>query len=186
MGNKATETGLTRAGRCVTVDWMAHVAFVFIVCALLALKWPVFGGRNIVLVMIGTLLPDIFKLYLPLRLIWANAGDALMLFHIPAGTLLVCGLCALLFEAGMRKRVFLLFAFGMMMHYALDVLLISVTGGLMLLYPLSWETWTLDLIRPNNWLGTTILVGAAALVWLVLRIWNRAGREITDDGTGDA
>ena len=104
MGNKATKTGLTRAGRCVTVDWMAHVAFVFIVCALLALKWPVFGGRNIVLVMIGTLLPDIFKLYLPLRLIWTNAGDALMFFHLPVGTLLVCGLCALLFEAGMRKR----------------------------------------------------------------------------------
>ena len=186
MGNKATETGLTRAGRCVTVDWMAHVAFVFIVCALLALKWPVFGGRNIVLVMIGALLPDIFKLILPLRLIGVNAEDALMLFHLPVGTLLVCGLCALLFEAGMRKRVFLLFAFGMMMHYALDVLLISVTGGLVLLYPLSWETWQLDLIRPNNWLGTTILVGAAALVWCVLRVWNRAGREIADERTGDA
>src|SRR5674476_1425971 len=77
MGNKATETGLTRAGRCVTVDWMAHVAFVFIVCALLALKWPVFGGRNLVLVMIGTLLTDIFKLYLPLRLIWATQGTRL-------------------------------------------------------------------------------------------------------------
>src|SRR5665647_2951139 len=120
MGNKATETGLTRAGRCVTVDWMAHVAIVFIVCALLASKWPVFGGRYLVLVMLATLLPYIFKPYLPRRLIWTNAGDALMLFHIPIGTLLVCGLCALLFEAGMRKRVFLLFAFGMMLHYALD------------------------------------------------------------------
>ena len=44
------------------MDWMAHVAFVFIVCALLALKWPVFGGRNTVLVMIGALLPDLFTL----------------------------------------------------------------------------------------------------------------------------
>ena len=74
----------------------------------------------------------------------------------------------------------------MMMHYALDVLLISVTGGLMLLYPLSWETWQLDLVRPDNWLGTTILVAVAALTWVVLRVWNRAGREITDERSGDA
>ncbi|MGZ4853371.1 MAG: metal-dependent hydrolase [Halobacteriota archaeon] len=151
---------------------MGHVAFVFIVCALLALKWPVFGGRNTVLVMIGALLPDLFKFYLPLQLIGVNAVDVLALFHIPVGTLLVCGLCALLFEAGTRKRVFLLFAFGMVTHYALDVLLISVTGGLMLGYPLSWEMWQLDVVRPNNWLGTTILVAAAFLVYGALKVRN--------------
>jgi hypothetical protein len=95
-----------------------------------------------------------------------------MLFHIPIGTLLVCGLCALLFEEGTRVRVFLLFTFGMVTHYALDVLLIHVSGGLMLLYPLSWDTWALQLVRPDNWLGTTILVAAAVLVWLVLRVWS--------------
>jgi hypothetical protein len=41
---------------------MAHVAFAFILSTLLALKWPVFGGRNTVVVMIGALLPDIYKL----------------------------------------------------------------------------------------------------------------------------
>lgn len=75
------------------MDWMAHVAFVFILCALLALKWPVFGGRNTVLVMIGALLPDIFKLYLPLRLIGVHAQDSLALFHIPVGTALVWVVC---------------------------------------------------------------------------------------------
>ena len=164
---------------------MAHVAFVFIVCALLALKWPEFGGRNTVLVMIGALLPDIFKLILPLRLIGVNAEDALMLFHIPVGTLLVCGLCALLFEEGTRGRIFLLFTFGMVMHYALDALLISVTGGLVLLYPLSWETWQLDLIRPDNWLGTTILVGTAVLVWCALK-WRRSGQPTKDEPSADA
>jgi len=154
------------------VDWMAHIAFAFILCALLSLRWPVFGGRNTVLVMIGAILPDIFKLYLPLQLFHNYAQDSLMLFHIPIGTLLVCGLCALLFEEGTRVRVFLLFTFGMVTHYALDVLLIHVSGGLMLLYPLSWDTWALQLVRPDNWLGTTILVAAALLVWLVLRVWS--------------
>jgi hypothetical protein len=145
----------------------------------------VFGGRNTVLVMIGALLPDIFKLYMPLRLIWTNAGDALMLFHIPVGTLLVCGLCALLFEAGTRERVFLLFTFGMVTHYALDALLISVTGGLVLAFPLSWETWQLDLVRPDNWLGTTILVAAAVLMWLVSQVWRRPTRPATEERSSD-
>jgi hypothetical protein len=150
---------------------MAHVAFAFILCALLALKWPVFGGRNTVLVMIGALTPDIFKLYLPLQVMGVHAQDSLALFHIPIGTALVCALCALLFEKGIRVRVFLLFAVGIVTHYALDVILINVSGGLMLLYPLSWNAWHLDLVRPDNWLGTTILVAAAILVWLVLKAW---------------
>jgi hypothetical protein len=149
---------------------MAHVAFVFILCALLAFKWPVFGGRNTVLVMIGALLPDIFKLYLPLQLLSINAQDSLALFHIPVGTALVCGVCALFFEEGTRERVFLLFAFGMVTHYALDVLLVQVARGLVLLYPLSWSNWHLDLVRPDNWLGTTILVAAALLVFGVLKV----------------
>jgi hypothetical protein len=149
---------------------MAHIAFAFILCTLLALRWPVFGGRNTVLVMIGAVLPDLFKLYLPLQMLGIYAQDSLALFHIPVGTLLVCGVCALLFEEGTRVRVFLLFAFGMATHYALDVLLIHVSGGLALLWPLSWETWALQLVRPDNWLGTTILVAAAILVWLALKV----------------
>ena len=97
-------------------------------------------------------------------------------FHILVGTLIVCGMCALLFEEGTRGRAFLSFAFVRVTPYALDVLLIGVTWGLVLLYPLSWATWQLDLVRPDNWLGTTILVAVAALVWVVLRVWNRAGR----------
>ena len=166
---------------------MAHIAFAFILCALLALRWPVFGGRNTVLVMIGALLPDIFKLYLPLQVIGVYAQDSLALFHIPVGTLLVCGMCALLFEQGTRVRIFLLFAFGMATHYVLDVLLIHVSGGLALLCPLSWQTWALQLVRPDNWLETAILVAAAILVWLVLRVRSdrRAGlAERTREATG--
>ena len=48
------------------MNWMAHIAFVFILCVLLALRWPEFGGRNTLLVMIGAVLPDTFKLHLPL------------------------------------------------------------------------------------------------------------------------
>jgi hypothetical protein len=164
---------------------MAHIAFAFILCALLALRWPVFGGRNTVLVMIGAVLPDIFKLYLPLQVLGIYAQDSLALFHIPVGTLLVCGVCALLFEEGTRVRVFLLFAFGMVTHYALDVLLIHVSGGLALLWPLSWQTWALQLVRPDNWLGTTILVAAAIFVWLVLTVRGdrRVGRATRDEAS---
>jgi LexA-binding, inner membrane-associated putative hydrolase len=165
---------------------MAHVAFAFILCAFLALKWPVFGGRNTVLVMVGALLPDIYKLWIPLSEIYVNAQNSLALFHIPIGTALVCALCALLFEEGTRAHVFSLFAIGMVTHYALDVILIYVGGGLMLLYPLSWNMWHLDLVRPDNWLGTTILVAVAILVYgaLKVRSYRRLGHgERTHDET---
>lgn len=63
-------------------------------------------------------------------------------------------------------------------HYALDVLLIHVSGGLVLLYPLSWGVWALQLVRPDNWLGTTILVAAALFAYGVLKVWGyrRVGR----------
>jgi hypothetical protein len=168
---------------------MAHIAFACILCALLALRWPVFGGRNTVLVMIGAVLPDIFKLYLPLQLLGIYAQDSLALFHIPIGTLLVCGFGALLFEEGTRVRVFLLLAFGMVTHYALDVLLIHVSGGLVLLYPLSWQTWQLQLVRPDNWLGTTILVAVAVLIYGALKFRNNRcvgrAKRAQDEMSGD-
>jgi hypothetical protein len=111
--------------------------------------------------------------------------DVPALFHIPVGTVLVCGLCALLFEAGTRKRVFLLFVLGMVTHHALDALLISVTGGLVLAFPLSWETSRLDLVRPDNWLGTTILEAAAVLMWFVSQVWRRPTRPATQESSGD-
>jgi hypothetical protein len=129
---------------------MAHIAFAFILSAFLALRWPVFGGRNTVLVMIGAVLADIFKLYLALQLLGIYAQDSLELFHIPIGTVLVCGLGALLFEGGTRVRVFLLFALGMVTHYALDGLLIHESGGLKLLYPLSWGRGS------SSWCALTI------------------------------
>jgi hypothetical protein len=52
----------------------------------------------------------------------------------------------------------------MLTHYEPDVLLIGVAGGLALLYPFTWETWHFDLIRPNNWLGTTMLVSGAGVL----------------------
>jgi len=168
------------------VDWMAHLAFVFILCTLLALKWPVFGGRNTVLAMVGAVLPDLFKLYLALPLIFT---DYLAPFHIPIGTLLMCGLGALLFEEGTRTRVFLLFTFGMATHYALDALLKHVTGGIMFLYPLSWETWQLQLVRPDNWLRTSIMVAAAVLVYGLLKVRSdrRVGRaeRATEETSGN-
>ena len=69
--------------------------------------------------------------------------------------LLVCVVCALLFEEGTRVRILLLFAFGIGAHYALDGLWIHVSGGLMLLHPLSCDTWQLQLVRPERLLQLT-------------------------------
>ena len=80
-------------------------------------------------------------MYLPFQLINIYAQDSFALFHIPVGTLLVCGSITLLSEGGTRVRLFLLF--GMVTHCALDVLFTEVSGRLP--YPVSWETWQLVL-----------------------------------------
>jgi hypothetical protein len=74
----------------------------------------------------------------------------------------------------------------MLTHYELDVLMIGVAGGLALLYPFTWETWHFDLIRPNNWLGTTMLVRGAVVLWLVLKVWRRIEPSTQDETTSGA
>lgn len=73
----------------------------------------------------------------------------------------------------------------MVTRYALDVLLINVSAGLVLLYPFSWERWQLDLVRPDNWVGTTILVTVAIVAWLMLRTYRRSVRQIRDERFDD-
>jgi hypothetical protein len=40
---------------------------------------------------------------LPLQILGIHAQDSLAFFHIPVGTLLVCGMCILLFEEVTRN-----------------------------------------------------------------------------------
>ena len=114
--------------------------------------------------MIGALLPDIFKLSLPLRLFWANAGCACTLPYTDRNATCLRAVRPTFWGGRTRGRAFLLFTLGMLTHYEPDVLLIGVAGGLALLYPFTWETWHFDLIRPNNWFGTTMLVSGAGVL----------------------
>lgn len=58
------------------------------------------------------------------------------------------------------------------------MLLTHVSGWLVLLCPLSWGTWQLQLARPDNWWETAILVATALLLYgaLKIRSYRRAGR----------
>ena len=94
--------------------------------------------------------------------------------------------CAPYFLGGTQRRAFLLFTLGMLTHYELDVLMIGVAGGLALLYPFTWETWHFDLIQPNNWLGTTMLVSGAVVLRLVLKVWRRTEPSTQDETTSGA
>jgi len=47
---------------------------------------------------------------------------------------------------------------------------VFVRCGLTLLYPLSCETRTLQLVQPDNWLGATILVAVAVLVYSMVKV----------------
>jgi len=48
-------------------DWIAHVLVAWTCCTLLGFKYKQFNTPNTVIAMIGSLIPDLFKLVIPLE-----------------------------------------------------------------------------------------------------------------------
>ena len=71
--------------------------------------------------------------------------------------------------------VFALFVLGFTTHFLLDLLLGHVSGGMRLLFPVSWAEYQLGLIHADNSWVALILLGLAALVH-VLQNRKRPGR----------
>jgi hypothetical protein len=71
--------------------------------------------------------------------------------------------------------VFALFVLGFITHLALDLLLGHVSGGMLLLFPVSWAEYQLGLIHSDNSGVALILLCAAALVYM-LQTRSRASR----------
>jgi hypothetical protein len=108
-------------------DWITHIAVAYSL-ALLA------GVRRYELVILGALLPDLFKLFLPLGAV-IGYGESFFLgnyfapFHTFFGVLLTSALLSTFFaKAG---KVFPLFLLGAFSHLAMDSLL----------YPYGYDNW---------------------------------------------
>ena len=83
------------------------------------------------------------------------------------GSLLVAAFASLFFEK--KRDVFLFFCLGVLTHYALDLLLLQISGGLYPLFPFSWAYISLDLVPNDDYYITVVALGVALVVYFVGR-----------------
>jgi len=135
-------------------DWLTHT-----IAGWIAGKTT---KMDIALVVIGSLIPDLVKINL--AFIWLGM-DHQHFFdptHTPAGAFLIAGIGALFFEDS--KKAFIPLGVGVTTHFILDFFLVHVSGGVKLLFPLSWEEWHYNIIRYDDYWVTIVAVVAALFI----------------------
>jgi len=152
-------------------DWLAHILVAYILCSILGIKFKVFSKENTAIVMVGALIPDIVKVGLLFDFIGMDIGHFIAPFHTPIGSMLSAALFSLLFEA--RKRIFYLLIFGASTHFALDFLLMHVSGGMLLLFPFSWGRWQLRVIQCDNYYVALVALLLACVIYIVSKYYKR-------------
>lgn len=156
-------------------DWVTHI----VIALLFAEAFDV-PKKSIVL--FGAILPDIFPKLVLLRLFTPlPLGDLgfLKAFHTPFVLFLVIMLIALLFRYNYLKIVLWL-SLGAVTHFFADSLLKHFTGGVNLLFPLSLEHYTLNLVWPNH---SFIILIPTILVYFSLLIFKKySGRRLINNG----
>ncbi len=125
---------------------------------------------NIGLVVIGALIPDLVKINL--AFIWYNIDHHHFFdpIHTPIGAFLIAAIIALFFKDA--KKAFIALGIGITTHFILDFLLVHVSGGMKLLFPISWGEWQFYLIRSDDYWITIIAILAAILVYLIYYFYN--------------
>ena len=149
-------------------DWLVHIGVVYIICRLLYIKYDTFDHPNTSLAMIGSLIPDIVKFAMIPEFFGIDVWDYLLAFHLPVTSLVVAGLFSMFFCN--KKVVFGLLTLGLITHYILDLLLINISGGIYLFFPLSWQGFHLDIISPDDYFLSLITLIVAFLVFIGVHI----------------
>lgn len=147
-------------------DWIAHVLVAWSLCTLLGLKYKQFDTPNTVIAMFGSILPDIFKVVIPLQYFGVYVDDFIYPIHLPIGSLIIASIIALFFNE--KKTVFLFLIFGVLTHYILDLFLINLNGGMPILFPLSWERLQFGIIPVDDYNITILAILLALGVYSII------------------
>ena len=154
-------------------DWITHILVAWMICTILSFKYTQINPAYTVVCMAGALIPDTFKIVIPLGLMGIKIENFLVPMHLPAGSLIVASIFTLFFKEK-KKLVLSLLVLGIATHYALDLLLTNLNGGMVMLFPFSWNSWTLNVIPDDDWHITLLTMGLALVVYFVsLRFKNR-------------
>ena len=120
-------------------DWITHIAVAWTICTLLGFKYKEFNSSNTVIAMIGSLIPDIYKIGIITEIFGVNIYTYITPLHLPIGSIIIGAIISQFFSE--KKTVFFFLFIGIITHYILDLLLISFGGGIALFYPFYWEKW---------------------------------------------
>lgn len=156
-------------------DWIVHIAVPYIICRLLYFRYPVFNSGNTVIAMVGALLPDIVKIVMIFQFYSIFINDYILVLHTPLASIIIAGIISLFFED--KKLAFAFLTLGVITHYLLDLLLIHIGEGYYLLFPFSWDIFHLNLISPDNYYITGIVLILSFLLFFGGRIITKRSKK---------
>jgi len=137
-------------------DWLTHTLTGWIIGKT--------TKQDISLLLIGALIPDTTKLHLLFNQGYnTQALDLFLPLHTPFGALLIALIISLFFQDITNAMIPL--TIGLTSHFILDFFLINVSGGMPLLFPLSWEEWQYGLIRSDDYTMTLVALLAAIIIY---------------------
>lgn len=150
------------------------------------LPGAVFRTRGVGVVALGAVLPDLAGRVIPLGLDLVGRHGAPLpewatwpwtALHEPIGWSLTCGLLALAFVDGQRRRAFGLLALGCTLHTLVDLLQDHHGEGYLLLAPLSVRRFELGWIGSEATVPWALpLLAATGLAWVPASVERALGR----------
>ncbi|MEN4018377.1 MAG: metal-dependent hydrolase [Methanobacterium sp.] len=146
-------------------DWITHVLVAWTICTVLSFKSKQFNPANTAICMVGALIPDVYKIVIPLEYLGVYAWNFILPFHMPVGSFIIATIFSLFFKE--QKTVLLFLLLGVLTHYMLDLLLTNLSEGIYLLYPFSWSSWQFDVIPVDDLKITVISIALAVVVYFV-------------------
>jgi hypothetical protein len=150
-------------------DWTAHVLVAWSLATILGFRFKQFSQNNVAIVMLGALIPDIYKITLVLDSFGINVQGFLSPIHLPVGSLLIAVIISLFFIE--KRLIFLFLAMGITTHYVLDLLLFS--GGMEIFYPFSTLKFQIGIISVTDLHITILSIILASIVFLVYKKFDK-------------
>jgi LexA-binding, inner membrane-associated putative hydrolase len=150
-------------------DWTTHVLVAWSLATILGFRFKQFSQNNVAIVMMGALIPDIYKITLVLDSFGINVQSFLSPIHFPVGSLLIAAIISLFFIE--KRLIFLLLAMGISTHYVLDLLLFS--GGMEIFYPFSTLKFQIGIISVTEFNITILSIILASIVFLFYIKFNK-------------
>lgn len=139
-------------------DWLTHVLFAWALWNFLSLKFNV-KYKGVFLA--GSLLPDIktINMLYPLDL-----GYILTIFHTPLGALILPGILSQSIFTGRIKQaqIFILLGASSLFHLLFDLMISSMEGRVMLLFPFSFKSYSFNIFMQEDF--TLLYIAFTTLV----------------------